>query len=605
MKETERLEEALDAVADLMLAESAHQAVQSNIDRARGVLRAMGEGELPPIPEVAQTPRTGRVFTQRVVLHLPFADTGATPRARANPALNAWLAQQLPPLDKIGFEVRPSEDAQTTTFDDTGLEPIDLVLMSADRFGDGTSDLERYLADKWRGDNDVPDEVETLFAGPAPPSGKLVIDLGAASNATPIGRLLPQLRALRRLLGGGRGAHAQDLRRAEDDRHADPSNPKGYALVGDDLAVLPRRIDEARQGLYAGAQALDAHLASFMQEYNALRANAAGFDATFWESRLATLRALMRALALYATPEAVPRSSSGETASSVFSLVEQARVALTAIGKRLDAAEAALVLPPLGAPLEDPKEEARRSAGRLSARFDNLSAAAQLALGGNFPLQPVFALAADAQTEIAARLADPIEKDPLAIEGWLQSLARVRPPIADLALASAAALWVREAEPRFAPVQLPLRAGDPWIGQAWTTPPQDGEILSVMTVDAPASLSGELEAVLLDEWTETVPTLNETAGVAFHFDRPSAAAPQALLLAAPAAPDGRWRWSELLGVVTDTFARARLRAIEPDQIAASPLFPVLPMTLTSFVYGSPFASTFLLRDTVELAIAPE
>ena len=110
--------------------------------------------------------------------------------------------------------------------------------------------------------------------------------------------------------------------------------------------------------------------------------------------------------------------------------------------------------------------------------------------------------------------------------------------------------------------------------------------MSVMTLDAPASLDGDLEGLLLDDWTETIPTSKETTGVAFHFDRPNAAAPQALLLAAPPNPDGRWRWNELLGVVIDTFARARLRAIEPDLVAASPLFPILPMTLLPFTSGS-------------------
>src|SRR5262249_29979178 len=139
-----RLEETLDAVADLMLAESVHQSVQSNVDRARGVIGAIADGEMPPVPDVVQTPRSGRVVTERVALHLPAGGAGwvspPTPRARGNPRLNAWLVAQLPSPHCIGFEVRAAGAAPVTvTLDDTGLDAIDVVLMSADRFGDGSS----------------------------------------------------------------------------------------------------------------------------------------------------------------------------------------------------------------------------------------------------------------------------------------------------------------------------------------------------------------------------------------------------------------------------------------------------------------------------------
>ncbi len=611
IKETEHLEESLDAVADLMLAESAHQAVQSNIDRASGVLNAAGEGELPPVPDVAQTPRSGRVFTQRLVLHLS-AGGGAppkTPRAAANPGLNAWLAGQLPALGAIGFEVRPAgASPRTVTLDLMGLEAIDLVLMSADRLGDGANDLERHLADRVRAADNIGDDVIMLFSGPAPSAGelKLVLDTSAAPGATPLARVLPQLRALRRLAGGGRGLNAQDYRLPADHEKADPRNPKGFKLeASGDLAVLPLRVGDVRNALRDAAVALETHLNTLSAVYDALRADPTTFDATAWTGRLATVRERMRAAALFGTPDALPRSAAGVSISAVFGLVEQARAALAVIQKRLAAADAALAPLPAEPPRPDPREENRRLAGRLDARLANLVAAARLVLGDGFPLQPRFSLDLDARVEVDARLAAPIETDPLALEAWLQSLARVRPRIADVALASAAALWTTGAEPRLVPVQLPLRAGDPWIGQAWSTAPQEGEVMSVMTLDAPASFADDLEGLLLDEWTETVPAVNETTGVAFHFDRPSAAAPQALLLAAPPNPDGRWRWNELLGVVLDTFARARLRAIEPDHIAASPLFPVLPATLSSFHHGSKFASTFLVRDVAPLTVATE
>ena len=118
------------------------------------------------------------------------------------------------------------------------------------------------------------------------------------------------------------------------------------------------------------------------------------------------------------------------------------------------------------------------------------------------------------------------------------------------------------------PVQIPRRPNDSWIAQEWSEAPADGEILSVVAIGPPASLAGTQEGLLVDEWTETVPGLDETSGLAFHFDRPNAAAPQALLLVTPSQADGRWRKDELPSVILDTFARARLRALEPDHVTA-------------------------------------
>ena len=577
-----RLEEMLDAISDLMMAESVHQAVQSNIDRARGAVGAIVDGEMPPVPDVVQTPRSGRLLTQRVALNLPAAGAGwmssPTPRAQANPRLNAWLAAQLPSPNTIGIEVRmASTAAQTATLDQMGLDVLDVVLMSGDRFGNGSSELERWLADRARSAMNVEDDVLTVFGGPTPGAGAktIVVDASTASGATPVATLLPHLRALRRLIGATRGVHAQDYRLASDRDKADPKNPKGFKLdaIGD-LDVLPTRANSAYNDLNAAATTLKIELDTLQLLYDALRTNPASFNGADWTTGLASLRTKLRTLALFGAPEALPRSAAGVNVGAALGLFEQGRAVLEGLTKRLS----------------------RAANGRLDRRLDNLIDATRQALGQNFPLQPLFQLDPAARVEIESRLADPIEKDALVLEAWLQLLARVRPRMADLALASAASLWTTGREPRLAPVQIPLRAGDPWIGAAWTSAPAAGEVMSVMTIDAPAALNGDLEGLLIDDWTETVPTTKETTGIAFHFDRPNAAAPQALLLATPPNPDGRWRWEELLGVIVDTFARARLRAIEPDLIAASPLFPILPMTMMSFTSARALTSTFLASD---------
>jgi hypothetical protein len=611
------LEDSMDAVADLLTAESVHQAVQSNIDRARGALASVTAGEMPPVPDVVQTPRSGRVFIERVAVHLPTAALGwtnpPTPRAKTNPRLNRWLASQLPAPNTIGVAVIPSAGAVgTLTLDQTGLDAIDVVLMCGDHFGRGASELERALADVWRDLNGVGDDVVTLYATPAPgpdlPANFIVIDTSSAGGATiAVATLLPQLRALRHLVSTGRGLHAQDYQlpsESESDTVV-RENPKGFALDGGgDFMTLPARVQDAHDDLDALNTTLQTVITGLEANYKAVVANPSAFNVATWTAPLTALRSTLRSIELHGAPEAVPRSASGVTASAGVALYEQGVAVQAAIATRLDLATEALKPLPVEPPLPDPKQEARRRAGRLDRRLANLIDAARQSLGAGYPLQAVFRITdAAARIEIEASLAAPAESHPLAIEAWLQSLARVRTHVADLALCCAAAQWTIGSEPDLLPVQLPHRPGDPWIGGSWpaASAPPRGEMLSVMTVDAPVLFSGDLEGLFLDDWTETVPTTKETTGITFNFDRPNAAAPQALLIAAPPQADGRWQWQELLGTVQDTFDRARLRAIEPDDLQTS-LFQILPMTLMPFTEIHGLATVFLTRDVLQTGV---
>lgn len=605
------LEDALDSVSDLLTAESVHQAVQANVDRARGALAAMTAGEIPPVPEVVQTPRSGRAFTHRVALHLPPASPGwtapapATPRSAANARLNTWLVAQLPPPSSIGVEFRTSGGAtETLRLDATGIDAIDLVLMSGDQLGDGSTELERFLADHWRAFKDIEDSVVTVYSDPAPapegPAEFIRLDANAGVAPVTLERLLPQLRVLRRLVSTARGLDAQDYRLSSD-AAAVTENPKGFSLDGaGDLLALPALIATAHADLTTVNGLLKAQLDAIEPQYKATFDDATTFNALTWTAPLSMIRAHLRTLARSGVTEAWPRSSAGVNAVAALGLFEQGRAVVAVVQKRLELATSTLAPLPADAALPDPTAEARRQAGRLERRLANLLDAGRQILGANFPLQPLFAFGAAARTELDALLTTPIEANALRIEGWLQGLARVRGRMSDLALACAAAQWTVQSEPQLKPLQLPLRAGDPWIGLEWAQEPEAGDILSVMTVDAPAAFGGDLQGLLLDDWTETVPTTRETTGIAFNYDRPNAAAPQALLLATPPRQDGSWQWSELLGTVTDTFDRARLRAIEPDDLQASPLFEVLPMTLAPFTETHGLGTLLVARDFVKI-----
>ena len=105
-------------------------------------------GSFPPEPDVVRTPRSGIALTHRVGLHLepgrdpavPPARSPVTPRAHAEPAVNAWLAALLPAPGGRRLPrstLRPTRSTarrrpSTVTQADLGLQPLDLLYMLAD-----------------------------------------------------------------------------------------------------------------------------------------------------------------------------------------------------------------------------------------------------------------------------------------------------------------------------------------------------------------------------------------------------------------------------------------------------------------------------------------
>ncbi|HZO08035.1 MAG TPA: hypothetical protein VFC77_01545, partial [Myxococcota bacterium] len=101
-RELARLDEAIDAVADLLLVESVYQIVSGNTGAANASLDAMARGVRPPDPAVARSPASGIPLTHRVAIVLGDGLPGApgwsatpTPRAAAEPLVDAWAGRVL------------------------------------------------------------------------------------------------------------------------------------------------------------------------------------------------------------------------------------------------------------------------------------------------------------------------------------------------------------------------------------------------------------------------------------------------------------------------------------------------------------------------------
>ncbi len=219
-----------DAVSDVLLAESVHQAVLGNHDRAAASLDSSAR-TVPQEPAVVRTPRSGTVLTHRLGLQFevgrdpldsPVPGIAVTPRAIAQPALNAWLAAHLPPPADVGCRVHWTDPATGTehetvvTQHDLALQPLDLVTVLATEPGQAMDELD--------------DRVLRHVLGTATPRADVDVRIAYTERLTGAAQrsffeLAPLVAALRSLVLRSRPLRASDV------------TPPGEASASQDDAV--------------------------------------------------------------------------------------------------------------------------------------------------------------------------------------------------------------------------------------------------------------------------------------------------------------------------------------------------------------------------------
>jgi hypothetical protein len=136
-----------------------------------------------------------------------------------------------------------------------------------------------------------------------------------------------------------------------------------------------------------------------------------------------------------------------------------------------------------------------------------------------------------------------------------------------------------------APIQIPYRDKDSWLGVEF--PPGfsiDHDTISLV-LHAPQGFNAAAAqtGLMLDQWIETIPNEEEITGITFNFNNPNSVPQQTVLLAVTPEVTGHWTWDHLVDGILDTYARARLRAVEPDQIDALGLVTTfLPAVISEF-----------------------
>ncbi|OXY89421.1 hypothetical protein [Streptomyces diastatochromogenes] len=271
-------------------------------------------------------------------------------------------------------------------------------------------------------------------------------------------------------------------------------------------------------------------------------------------------------------------------------LLQRAQALRTEIGERLDGADRGLKA----------YDDAVTGPDRVKAAVDALKAM----IGDDVLVVPEFKPSADladdwrrARDDSARLTAHLTAEHDYPVDDWVHGVARVRekPRLWEKAVHLGDALrgpggllsnldgWQ---EPQLTPVQLPYRQDDSWLAmefRAGTRIVEDRLLFTAHYASQPLLGGGSWCGLLLDEWTEVVPAAEETTGIAVHYDGPDSEPPQAMLLVVPPVQreNGTWLPSDLLAAVNETFALARIRAVEPHHLDDTAYAQFLPATLIS------------------------
>ena len=552
------ISDSVDSVADLLLAESVHQVVRGNPERAAAALDTLNRGEgATAEPDVVRTPRAGTGLTQRVLIVLG-AEVPAAPgwpadgiRARAEPRVAAWAGHLLGDVAGIDLTVRrDGHDLVTFPLSDLGLGALDLI------YEPQTARALRHARSLG-----APD--------------------GAALDLTtgPLAGLLAMADLLRDLLTRARAGSGLDLARPQD---------RGGVVTG----PAPR-----------GSAAAETLITSLPDVDHGER-----------RTRLDAARTRLQE-ALDALPKLAPEDPVPDEATYAQALNDLAAFGLVPGGDPTRRPETLTLIAfraAVAAQLERATAAPDDSVSHFGEGFPVLALAAP-----PFPTAVSAALSIDPVASVPEALLAPEGGAAQALTSWLETVGRVRPAVgrlADVLLAArlrqtdeAASLRAMQLPTEPFPDAPPELRGQ-WVGFGFPAPLTPEPVTSfVLHALGAVDVVNGVALLVVDDYTEFVPAATATTAVSFNFDAPGARPPQTVLLAVPPVADTPWSVDALADVIAETLDLARIRMVDLSAVAwAGRFLPTLYLTDGDVASGVdlPMKDIVTLANNVHMAFQP-
>jgi hypothetical protein len=619
-EELTALDATLDAVADMLTADSVYQLVRGAQSRAGASLDAVAGDARPPEGEFGVTPRGGTALTHRAALILGGDAPAApdwdgvpmSPRSNAEPRLDAWLgvhlgnpanirARVIVPVPTIAAPDHVNE--VTLSLDTIGLRPIDLVALIP------SSGAQTQDAVMPHGDNRTARgaELERRLAnaalGGTPQRGIIKLDLGRDPAWGPdirsFAEALEMARALKAFVGGSRALRAADLIAPEnageaasadlmtveaDARAAAAVGALGARIAALELAVaaIPSvapgdpepDLEPLREQLKAAssfglAQSYPALPNRVYDDAHALlEARIAAVTASSPTSDLEPLKeALRRAERLGIAVEPQQVAKAGSRADAVATLAV-ARVVSQGVAARaaLEAQHARQSLLTLAQSVRDALASRHTAANAATNAADKMKSV----FGPDFVWVPRFQPVRTAELQAALQQGPQLGASERDKHRWLAQAAQVRAPLRRWRRVALYAGATGAALPQFDLAQVPHVDPARWVALPFASeaerPPAGRVSLALFRASKPAA-DDPWCGLVIDEWPEIIPASAETTGLAFHYDDPGAEAPQCVLLAVPPARASQWDLASLVAILDDALMLAKVRAIHSEQLS--------------------------------------
>lgn len=540
------LEDAVDAVSDVLTSESVYQITQGNPMRSGASLDAIARGEAPPQElGILKTPRTGIALTHRLLIlfsgdatsPLAWKPTEQNARAQAEPHLNRWVAQLLGDPAKVLCKLQydyavqvqgqelpvPKQYLRTVSLKEMKLAPLDVLYASTVNQVAQQNELEQWLtyyALKTANDS----KNQPASPGDVPEEASLQLIFQRDPNWDPetlsFAEFFEVARVVRDMIAGARAVDDNDVAQPGTSIASKSSNPE-----------LKSRADTA-------AQTLKTHL----RKLNSLKDS--NFD-------LNELREALVTFAYFGIQGAVPQITTGDLEADRKTLKAQADALAARVKAITDQTDAIT------------GDTSTDSLARLTAIF-----------GAGFRVLPQFTPSvnlADAQAKV---ITQDQSGAPDPVIPWFQRIAYVREGAARMASAFLYAESIRaEDKLGFQVAQLPVPPSgrERWV--ALESEKIAGGRLSLVihtpyTSNTQLDGSKMLAGLMIDDWVEVVPNAREMTAVTFHYDAPGAQAPQSILLAVAPDLNRVWDMDTLEKIIIETLELTKVRAVDPDMLAS-------------------------------------
>jgi hypothetical protein len=564
-KEQDNIKNSLDALRDVLTAEAAYQLALGNFDRAAAVVRCIADGTLPPDIEVINTTRgTNISITNKCTIlfdtsintaPLAWQPIAMTLRATTEPALNHWVGTTLGDPSKIRCSVRAVDKEGNTlqvggvaiesviTLRDLDIQAIDVMYLTNNKTeSSGASELESRIRYVFVHQKALADDVIVRIAfldnGEDPTTGDETI--------RSIGEILPMVNAIRILVSGSRPAHAKDFEPASKVLVAESANPNNV-----DASDLQTRVENIYDVLEPLFQTASNALDQMRLNTTTVTVNA--------------LRSAMKFIADAGFSLAFPNSAFGDSANAVAELDTQAESLLGRFNAlKSDYADELAVI--------------NDTATALARKVSLLTELVKTLLGSDFIIIPQFnfvnendvaqSYATRAQLLQYAGNSRGLTDNQMVVDEWLHGVSQVRSKMHTFDIMRTLHDGFHNSSMACDAIQLPHLTDDTWLAVEF---PQetviDHDTLSfLLHVPQGFDASRMQSGLLIDSWVETIPQREETTGLTFNYNQPNSVPPQAILLAVTPVMQRNWHWNHLVAIIRDTFRRAKLRAVEPDNL---------------------------------------